>query len=520
MASDVDRKHRSVLIPGGTPLLWALLLVLFLHTIQLLFAGHAISISRLFTAAVPVIAAICVLWRSRLLEARERVSWRWMALALLLWALGQVVETLMPGAAAASNLSVDASDLFYLSAALPVLLAVSNTAENEAVPGVLYLNLVQFGLAVLLIYYRVFRVPQSNSMASSVMLAIYAWECVFLVLASTLRLFCWISREERKRMKWMVVTVWSYAPIEFGMDYATAHWHLRTGTLLDLLWSLPFAFAGWRALSIPVDASRTEKNILSPRTARLLQSLCPMLVTIALFVLAAMLLGSHPLLARYSILGLLVLQGLHAGVVQMNYHSGQQLLLEREQRLEEENAGLLHLSHIDPLTGVANRRGFSEALEDTWAHSVREQCPVSLLMIDLDWFKAVNDRHGHTYGDECLASVARILLLQGARAGDYLARYGGEEFVLLLPDTDLEGARIVAERMHRAVGMASIVNLDSPYAKRLTVSIGVATMTPVAGVASGMLLEAADQALYEAKRGGRNRVCWQELPEIPLSVAR
>ncbi|MFT4111916.1 GGDEF domain-containing protein [Silvibacterium sp.] len=486
--------------------------MLLLHAaILAMFPLKAITASRLLTAVIPILLAACAFWRSRGLVRRERISWCYLALAPLLWAGGQILTTVLPGTWASAT-----SDLLYMCAALPVLLAISHTAENESIPGILYLNFTQFALAVLLIYYRTFRVVQSPAEASSAEFVIYDWECVLLAVSAIVRFFCCSSREERQRMKCLAATVWIYTPIELGMDYATVHWHLPEGTLFDLLWSVPFLFAAWQILKLPDEAEQEEVRPFFPRAALLLQSLCPVLMTIGLFALACTLLGTHPVLARCSILAMLVLQGLHAGIVQVNYLSGQRTLLERERQLERANAGLLHLSHIDPLTGVANRRGFSEALESAWAVAADERRPISLLMIDLDFFKAINDRHGHAYGDECLASVARTLLLQGARAGDHLARYGGEEFVLMLPNTGLDGARAVAERMHRAVGSAGLVNLDSPFAKRLTVSIGVASASPSRSMHSGKLLDAADKALYEAKRTGRNQVCVHDLLEAPV----
>ena len=132
-------------------------------------------------------------------------------------------------------------------------------------------------------------------------------------------------------------------------------------------------------------------------------------------------------------------------------------------------------------------------------------------MVDLDHFKAVNDLMGHGYGDQCLVEIAQVLRVQAVRPDDLLARYGGEEFVLMLPETSLQGAQTVAERLHTAVFARSIRHDASPFGQRLTVSVGIASCRASAGNCPAALIEAADQALYEAKRKGRNRTCLRAL---------
>jgi diguanylate cyclase (GGDEF)-like protein len=164
--------------------------------------------------------------------------------------------------------------------------------------------------------------------------------------------------------------------------------------------------------------------------------------------------------------------------------------------LEEANARLQRLSMLDGLTGIANRRRFDEALDVEWRRGVRSHAPLSLLMIDIDAFKPFNDAHGHQAGDECLRRVGAILAESLHRAGDLVARYGGEEFAVLLPETDAEHAKQVAEMLRELVAAGAPV----------TISAGVSTMVPELGAAAFVLVADADAALYEAKRSGRNRV--------------
>ncbi len=180
---------------------------------------------------------------------------------------------------------------------------------------------------------------------------------------------------------------------------------------------------------------------------------------------------------------------------------------------------LLRLTTLDPLTGIDNRRRFDESLAKEWGRAMRDAQPLSLVMIDVDRFKDINDRHGHAVGDHCLVRVAAALRGALQRAADVLTRYGGEEFACLLPATDLSGAMQTAERMRAAVEALVFALLpadaeipDDQRLLRVTVSIGVASVVPRDGMPPRSLLEASDGALYEAKLAGRNCVCAQRAP--------
>ncbi|WP_323117945.1 GGDEF domain-containing protein [Burkholderia alba] len=171
-------------------------------------------------------------------------------------------------------------------------------------------------------------------------------------------------------------------------------------------------------------------------------------------------------------------------------------------------AALARLAGTDSLTGLHNRRALDETLEREWRRAVRGGRPLAILFVDIDHFKRYNDAYGHQVGDEVLTRVARCIAGQASRAGDAVARYGGEEFVVVLPDTDPNGARVVAERIRLAVRLLAIAHEQSEVGF-VTVSIGVAVWEPHDGVAApevAAVVEAADQALYQAKASGRNRV--------------
>ncbi|MCX7780674.1 MAG: diguanylate cyclase [Negativicutes bacterium] len=170
------------------------------------------------------------------------------------------------------------------------------------------------------------------------------------------------------------------------------------------------------------------------------------------------------------------------------------------------NDELRRLSTFDGLTGIANRRFFDMRLSQVWGQGEKEGQPVSLIMIDIDHFKAYNDTYGHLAGDDCLKQVAITLQAGVMRTADCAARYGGEEFAVLLPDTTLAGALMVAERLRAAVAALGLEHTGSLTAGVVTVSLGVACAIPDKSRRPDTLVEAADKALYEAKRTGRNRV--------------
>ena len=166
-------------------------------------------------------------------------------------------------------------------------------------------------------------------------------------------------------------------------------------------------------------------------------------------------------------------------------------------------------STLDALTMVSNRRQFDEVLEREWLRGRRNQTPLSLLLMDIDFFKAYNDRYGHPAGDDCLRRLAKGLSEVVLRPPDLVARYGGEEFVILLPDTNSDGALSVANRVQETIHRLNIPHADSTVADHITLSIGVATLIPSESLSSFDLLRCADELLYSAKRKGRNRIEYQ-----------
>lgn len=181
-------------------------------------------------------------------------------------------------------------------------------------------------------------------------------------------------------------------------------------------------------------------------------------------------------------------------------------VIERTRELEMVNQRLELLSRTDGLLGIANRMYFDDRLKTEWKRARRDEQPLSILMMDVDYFKRYNDLYGHIEGDACLRSVALAATEGMCRPTDLVARYGGEEIVALLPDTTLEGAWIVAERIQARLRACAIPHADSDVSDQVTLSIGVACLEPSKEGGADSLLLAADVALYQAKNQGRNQI--------------
>jgi len=166
---------------------------------------------------------------------------------------------------------------------------------------------------------------------------------------------------------------------------------------------------------------------------------------------------------------------------------------------------LEHLHITDPLTGIANRRRFDISLEHEWQRAIRMKGYISVIMIDIDYFKQFNDTYGHMVGDECLKKVAQALDKVCEREIDLVARYGGEEFVAVLPGTNIEGASIVAQAMKDCIIALEIPHQGSTIGDCLSISLGVSSNSCIGIEAPQALLKKADEALYKAKTNGRNQ---------------
>ncbi|MRH44889.1 diguanylate cyclase [Aquibacillus halophilus] len=190
----------------------------------------------------------------------------------------------------------------------------------------------------------------------------------------------------------------------------------------------------------------------------------------------------------------------------MELHRQKQKIKQQAMELEEANAKLRALSYIDGLTQIPNRRNFDENLEKEWKNAIRTASQVSLILIDVDFFKDYNDIYGHSKGDECLKSVGTKLANTVQRPRDLVARYGGEEFVVVLPNTSRQDAEMIANQMKDNIEGLQIAHGKSSVSNYVTISGGIATLKPTVIMKKEELSQRADQALYKAKDLGGNQI--------------
>ncbi len=196
----------------------------------------------------------------------------------------------------------------------------------------------------------------------------------------------------------------------------------------------------------------------------------------------------------------------------------QRSLIELTHKLNQANKDLQLLSATDGLTGLSNRRMFDELSLREWRRCERANKAFSLVMVDVDNFKLYNDNYGHQAGDECLKVVAAQMLRAAPRASDVVARYGGEEFVFVLGDTDIDGAKWVANHVRQRIADLNMPHLATAL-RHVSVSCGVASVMPSDDVSLETLLQSADHALYQAKEQGRNRVVSVEYGQVNKQIA-
>ena len=442
-------------------------------------------------AIASLLCVLCVLTRIFQLDAFERPAWYWIAFAAFVWAIGQLLV--------AANHRI--ADGLCIAASLPLLLAVSAAPAARQARSLGVFNLVQAILAAGLI-----SLEAGNRTMEEAALAVVA-TAVFLrwVAAST--------REDQHRTGLLAVFLLIYGPI-------TAFLHPQPASFFNIVRLLPLLLFGLLVLLTPVVRPEERQETTPPRIKLFMQGLSPAVFPCFVFVLAVLAMRQHFAAAAIAMLASLAVQGASFATVQTNMYVAREEFRHQQERLKSANASLEQLTSIDFLTNLPNRRTLTEALETEHRRAIRQQEWISILMIDIDHFQAVNQVHGQAYGDMCLIKMAEALSAEMRRAADMAARYGGGEFAVLLPGTDLRGAYIVAENLQRAVAQLSIHNDASPFQQRLTISIGVASVHPGPGQSMSVLLEAADKALRAAKQQGRNRNSLQEVTvtSAPASI--
>jgi len=514
----IEPNARSFAAPSVVYPRWMLTRVLFAVCAAGILAQGALVVmdpqaaiaSNVLIALEFLFAAIGCLWCAAGQNSETRTLWILVASGFFLSIAGQVEDTyelLMKIPQATASLP----DFFFLIYGIPVLLAISVTDDEADLRVLFWLDGAQAIVAAVLIYFQIFTILPSTGHVTAIsatsLMYVYNAENLTLAGAVTLRLFANPAPAKRRLYVALSIYLWSYAVVASIVGYLELERNIAQG-LQDVFWGLPCLLL-LAVLSFWPDGSAAgdENNKGSNRSiALLLDNLSPLLFTLVIVIMGARIAPVYPWIGFASITIAVALYGLRAALLQSKYLRSQQDLASSSRALVDAIDRLQDISIRDGLTGIYNRRHFDEVLLAEWKRSIRTDKPLSLLLIDVDHFKKLNDRYGHPEGDECLKKIAEQLTKILRRSSDTLARYGGEEFAAILPQTTKESAQLIADAMRMSVEDLKIKNEGSKVARVVTVSIGVCSEKAILSRPAEELVNAADAALYRAKKRGRNRI--------------
>lgn len=464
--------------------------------------------------------AVCAISHRALKEAGQiRIQWILFAIGLMFWFVGQVGMTIYDQHQAEPQPYALGFDFALFFFGMPILFALASSRDGVEVGLPFVLNGLQITVAAFLIYLQIHpEIGGGNEkrvLSPLTMMYAYNTEHILLTLLAGLRLLARPQGQARSFFQTVFAFVLLYTGLSLGLNYAEYIVRVPNGTPLDLLWSLPFLAIAPASFYIGSTRKREmadeSESALNPsltskasRLAHFLIASAPMFVTIALLLLGGSVARDRFALGMSCIALATLSYGFNSSLLQSRYLASEQSLLISQSELLRANQHLERLSFLDGLTGVANRRGFDKVLEQEWTRALRQRGALSLLIIDIDHFKRLNDTYGHPHGDLCLIVIADALRKCLNRSSDLIARYGGEEFVTLLPGTDSAGARAIADQMLSTARRLEIDHAPSGQSTRLTISIGLATQVPTQEGAPHELISLADAALYQAKRSGRD----------------
>jgi diguanylate cyclase (GGDEF)-like protein len=444
-------------------------------------------------------AALACLRRTFNCPPSVRIHWRLVTASLLFIFVAVLIEAPAEIFFKAVPTVASLGDFFFFSAFVPILLAVTLPHEGVFDRFTLLLDTFQAAACTCLAYTVLFgNFPLAGGPTQAMPYApleyVYDTEYLAVVLLTALR-FVLSNRgaADRSFFRSLLIYTSLYAVTSAVYNHYVGKFSLTNW--MDALNDIPLAALALAACLAPsVDATgSTEAS--RPAILRFIDNARPVILSLALIGLSALVAIRHFAVAFTSIFGAFIVYSFRASHLQSKIQSAQAAL-------EESNGRLSEIALLDGLTAIPNRRRFDQFLTVEWARSRRNRQPLSLLLIDVDHFKLINDTYGHQVGDECLRQTARVLSATLDRPTDLLARYGGDEFAVLLAGTGLEGATTVAARIRSAIAKSA----DTATLSLGTLSIGVATWDAEERSSPEQLIGAADRALYRAKRNGRNRV--------------
>ncbi len=399
------------------------------------------------------------------------------------------------------------SQIIFFMYGVPVLLALCTLVDGPWRTLFVWMDGIQVCIMGFLTYVVIFDVipltgQQAHPVPIAVMVLAFNIENLVLATAALLRYVGAEPETEQRRFYGGL----SLFLIVYALCAAKYNSIASNTGYMDLLVDLPFFLF---VLLVHRDADpRAARGLYLRPLAMLLDNGTPTLFPATVVALGMMVARSHYNSAVCSIAVALSIYGVRSTLVQAAYQRAQA-------RAKDSRDSMEILSLTDALTGIPNRRHFDKTIQAEWNRASRQESPLSLLMVDIDHFKFINDTFGHADGDICIRQVASALKASLQREFDTLTRYGGEEFAAILPQTDRAGAEIVAQRMRGIVNNLRLRN-RAPYGSTVTVSIGIATREAVASGAPEDLVETADRALYRAKRAGRDRAEFEPMASAIL----
>lgn len=492
----------------------AVAVFLALHAgVMLLPAEPRGLLSNIFMGLAAGAAVFACGWRYLRGRGPARTRWGLLTLGLAFWFIGQLTVTYLENFEHLKQTAAQFPDFYFFIYGIPILLSMASANKEEHSTLLLIIDSFQALLAILLasqlLFFRSLTIQHPEPLSTLTLAYVYNVENIVLVIAAALRVLADPSGEEAEFSRKACAFLCVYAILSAALNYIDVVKHLPTGAAVDLLWTVPFLLLTVIVLPPFCKAGRGEGRYLSsaPRssTALIIWNASPTLFTMAVLVQSAFLIRQHLLFGISSLMLALLFYTMRTAVFQTQLMQAEAAHSASEDQLRRANDQLHKISVADPLTGVANRRRFEEIAQVEWNRAMRFGWPLTLLMIDVDFFKALNDSYGHARGDECLIQVAASLCASLRRGGEMLARYGGEEFVALLPNTRPDEGTQIAEMMRSGVLGLGIPSARAEASEFLSVSVGLASTVPSPGDSLNHLLAAADAALYHAKARGRNR---------------